>query len=177
MEIADYGGDGTNGVNTEVHHEVATNTLASECGTYVAIAKEGLKVFPSISFDVDDPDETLSEMTRTGDEIDIDTKAKQALKLFKHLPFGGTFDDIDDENNEGVARLFQQLPFHHLDGTSAETDNSVQENATDDSPPLRLVFGQKLQITEVRNGWARLARGKGYIEANSNKIVKGESAV
>jgi len=176
MEIADYSGDGkcTNGHTTDVFHEVATNTLASECGTYVAIAKEGLDVVRSIPIDFDDDSEetALGEMNIGNDENYVDAKARNAIKLFKHLPFSGSFDDTAaDENMERVAHLFQHLPFHDTDEINAGSHDDVPEIAIV-SPPHRYEFGQKIQITEIKSGWARLARGKGFIKIDSKKLVK-----
>ena len=52
------------------------------------------------------------------------------------------------------------------------TETSVAELAIG-APLGRLSWGDRVQIVSMKNGWAKLARGYGFVRAGNNHLVKG----
>jgi hypothetical protein len=76
---------------------------------------------------------------------------------------------LNDEDVDALVRFF------HLDN-KAETESVNSKTANPDAgcnDPARLGFGDRVQVVSVEGGWAKLARGYGYVRADRNQLVKG----
>jgi hypothetical protein len=95
--------------------------------------------------------------------------AKEGLQIFPSRPC--TTDGVDQEDVETLVRVY------HLDQKSSQ---SADEDDKLNSPvkpgmkdPLKLSYGDRVQVVSVDGGWAKLARGYGFVRAE--RLVKGES--
>lgn len=126
----------------------ASTTLAiSDCGTYAVSAKDGLEIFPSR------PESLLSPSNNEQSEEDVDT-----LVRFFHMEHKLELEDS-----------------RHVNRSLADDKKVDDHEPRKDAPPGRLVWGDRVQIVSTQNGWAKLARGYGFVRAGHQQLVKGSS--
>mmetsp|Transcript_1186 Transcript_1186/g.2536 ORF Transcript_1186/g.2536 Transcript_1186/m.2536 type:complete len:624 (+) Transcript_1186:637-2508(+) len=127
-----------------------TSLAISDCGTYAVAAKDGLEIFPNRP-------ESLVQHS----EEDVDT----LVRFYNRDMMGGgsvrgsvSRDADADGDGDGVSD----------DKKTAEGDLPRKEN----TPPGRLSWGDRVQIVSTQNGWAKMARGYGYVRAGAQQLVK-----
>lgn len=147
--------------------KTSTTLAISDCGTYAVAAKDGLEIFPSRP-------ESLLSPSHEHSEEDVDT-----LVRFFHMD---NKLDLDDATPMGAAALDAVVaagpPMVPSASTSHEEaiaeDKKVEEpSPRKEAPPVRLSWGDRVQIVSTHNGWAKLARGYGYVRAGAQQLVKG----
>jgi len=79
---------------------------------------------------------------------------------------------MQEEDVESLVRVY------HLDKTTSRDEqellqNSPEKQAPELKDPLKLSYGDRVQVVSVDGGWAKLARGYGFIRADKNQLVKG----
>jgi hypothetical protein len=89
---------------------------------------------------------------------------REGLDIFPSRPTTLVLEDSGSLNDEDVDALVR---FFHLDN-KAETESVNSKTANP-----RLGFGDRVQVVSVEGGWAKLARGYGYVRADRNQLVKG----
>ena len=50
---------------------------------------------------------------------------------------------------------------------------TISERLRNKKDPVKLCYGDRIQVVSVDGGWAKLARGYGFVRAERNHIVKG----
>jgi len=102
---------------------------------------------------------------------------QEGLDIFPSRPTSlpQTIEAVNDEDVDALVRFF------HMDNKAAESRadaDSIHGSKSASSPrqvdPARLGFGDRVQLVSVEGGWAKLARGYGYVRADKNQLVKGE---
>jgi hypothetical protein len=104
--------------------------------------------------------------------------AKDGLKIHPNRPSsgGGVEGDIvrQEEDVENLVRVY------HLDQANSSREDDAEfsdqqspNKARTKKDPLKLCFGDRVQVVSVDAGWAKLARGYGFVQAGNNKLVKG----
>ena len=57
-----------------------------------------------------------------------------------------------------------------------ESEGNLKAMSSEESALLELRYGDRVQIVSFDDdGWAKLARGYGYIRANPRQLVKGKT--
>jgi hypothetical protein len=145
--------------------KIRTGTILaiSDCGTYAVAAKEGLEIFPSRP-------ETLVSPGHEHSEEDVD-----ALVRFFHMDHKL---DLNDSNSIKTSASQAALSASQSrdEGTPVfDAKRTNEESPRKESPPVRLSWGDRVQIVSTQNGWAKLARGYGYVRAGAQQLVKGTS--
>ena len=139
-----------------------TTLAISDCGTYAVAAKDGLEIFPSR------PTESLPVGYEHSEE-DVDT-----LVRFFHMDH-----KLDlNESNSIAASLSQGATSANPSKEEEEgspPERKVHISPRKEAPPARLSWGDRVQIVSTQNGWAKLARGYGYVRAGAQQLVKGTS--
>jgi len=81
---------------------------------------------------------------------------------------------MQEEDVESLVRVY------HLDKTTSKDEQeSVRSPSPEkqlpaaDKDPLKLSYGDRVQVVSVDGGWAKLARGYGFVRADRNQLVKG----
>jgi Zinc finger, C3HC4 type (RING finger) len=94
--------------------------------------------------------------------------AKGGLEIFPTRPVGGdvitTAVDARDEDVDSLVK------FYNIESLE---DGGGTPNSRRSKDYLKLCFGDRVQIVTFDGGWAKLARGYGYVKADSNQLVKG----
>jgi Zinc finger, C3HC4 type (RING finger) len=92
---------------------------------------------------------------------------KDGLEIFPSRPTTNATSGIEtrDEDVDSLVRFYNAEQSDDYDGTP---------NSRKSKDHLRLSFGDRVQIVSVDGGWAKLSRGYGFVQANSNQLVKGE---
>lgn len=104
--------------------------------------------------------------------------AKLGLQIFPSRPSskGSVAESaLQEEDVESMVRVY------HLDqaNSSREDDHDVEETKLTPEKvrfrkdPLKLSYGDRVQVVSVDRGWAKLARGYGFVRAEMNQLVKG----
>lgn len=70
---------------------------------------------------------------------------------------------------EDVDSLVQNI---HSEVVKNEKD-SPKKSASSDKDCGKLSFGDRVQVVSIDGGWAKLARGYGYVKVDRNSLVKG----
>ena len=81
-------------------------------------------------------------------------------------------DNSQQTSDEDVDKLVR---YFHLDQKMDvdSTEDELKENRQKEQPPAQLSCGDRVQVVAIEGGWAKLARGYGYVHADDNKLVKG----
>jgi hypothetical protein len=93
----------------------------------------------------------------------------EGLEIFPSRPGSGNPKTKDEEQEEDVDTLVR---FFHLEHKGDVSDKSVEQISQ-----AQLCMGDRIQIVSIENGWAKLARGYGYVKADGRKLVKGKHIV
>jgi hypothetical protein len=103
---------------------------------------------------------------------------KEGLDIFPNRPHLTT-RSMDASSNgqddvESLVRVYQ-VDQHSKD---YEENHSSSANAHTTTPgkrkdPLKLCYGDRVQVVALGGGWARLSRGYGFVRADENQLVKG----
>lgn len=134
-------------VDEEEKIKVSTSLTIGACGTYIVAEKEGLEVYPSRPPATPDLEITNSEEKDMPGEEDVNS-----LVRFFHLD-------------------------HKLEVRVSESEGNLKTISSEESALLDLQYGDRVQIVSFDDdGWAKLARGYGYIRANPRQLVKGENS-
>ena len=78
----------------------------------------------------------------------------------------------EEEDVDNLVRFF------HMDSQlEIKSGNSLKDSDEEIRPhaPLGLKRGDRVQIVSLEEGWAKLARGYGFIRADAGQVVKGRS--
>jgi hypothetical protein len=126
--------------------KMSTSLAIGVAGTYAVAAKEGLDIYPS-------------RPSSDKEDEDVDT-----LVRFFHL----------DQNSPGKKKRMGSKKGSPLKGSPLK--GSPLKGSPGDKLQtglLKLSFGDRVQIVSFDGGWAKLARGYGFVRAGKNELVKG----
>ena len=127
--------------------KVSTSLTIGACGTYIVSEKEGLEIYPSR------PPIAPPELENTNSQD-------------KDMP--------GEEDVDSLVRFFHLD--HKLEVRITESEGNLKALSSEESALLDLRYGDRVQIVSFDDdGWAKLARGYGYIRANPRQLVKGET--
>jgi len=121
----------------------STSLAISDCGTYAVAAKDGLEIFSNRPY-------SLIQQS----EEDVDT----LVRCYN-------ISSANGRNGAGVGVV-------DGDQNSAEGSFSRNQSTPQGRPPGRLSWGDRVQIVSTQNGWAKMARGYGYVRAGAQQLVK-----
>jgi Zinc finger, C3HC4 type (RING finger) len=124
--------------------KLSTSWTIGECGTYIVAAKDGLRILPS-------------RPTKSSG-VDTDRENK---------------DTPSEDDVNALVRFF------HLDQkveASGSGEVSLMKSSSEEFEPIDriLQYGDRVQIVSLDDGWAKLARGYGFVRVNAGELVKGE---
>jgi hypothetical protein len=95
---------------------------------------------------------------------------REGLEIFPERP-SPVGKIVDSEDVESMVKVY------HLD-RKATLDEEEEDNTASPAKaredPLRLCYGDRVQVVTIDGGWAKLARGYGYVRAERNTLVKGK---
>jgi hypothetical protein len=137
-------------------------------------------ITPSVLDIVDDEEEKI----RTGTSLAISdcgtyaVAAKDGLEIFPScpeslLPGGREHSEQDVDTLVRFFHMDNKLELETADGVP--DDRKVEEDLGKEPPPGRLSWGDRVQIVSTQNGWAKLARGYGFVRAGAQQLVKGKN--
>ena len=142
-----------------IRHSLTVST--SSCGTYAVATKKGLTIFPT---------RPQSTNPASPSNVDMDTSAHGSR----------AFLNIDRD----VQRIVNSTPTRKKKGKKLEnaTDESgdvadVYKGEDLKSPAMTLHYGDRVQVVSMSSGWAKLARGYGFVYCEQgSELVKGMSS-
>jgi hypothetical protein len=109
----------------------------------------------------------LSTSLATGDSGTYAVALREGLEIYPSRPptkdMDGSSPNVPDEDVETLVRFF------HMDQNAKASEECTP------LPAARLSYGDRVQIVSVNAGWAKLARGYGFIKSDKN-LVKGAYA-
>lgn len=114
-----------------------------------------------------DADEEEEEKIKLGTTLAVGeagtyaVAVKEGLEIFPTLPKSVDMDmsaTLVDDEIEGIKFSF---------AGKSMLDDSVSSNC------MKLSHGDRVQVVCIRDGWAKLARGYGYVSAKNSQLVKG----
>ena len=127
---------------------------------------------PMIKPSVLDLEVDEEEKIKTGTSLAISdcgtyaVAAKDGLEIFQNRP-----ESLAQHSEEDVDTLVR---FYNRDNNASDDKSTDQDELPrKESPPGRLSWGDRVQIVSTQNGWAKLARGYGYIRTGTHRLVKG----
>jgi len=144
---------------------IEATALASEKVQPRPPAEEPLQAIRTMGSMMDqtdeDEDEDEAEKIKIGTSLAVGkagtyaVAAREGLEIFANLPH------LQKRDEEDVDNLMRNL----------EIKNSV--DSREQVSPLKLSHGDRVQIVSLEEGWAKLARGYGYVRAEGHHLVKG----
>jgi hypothetical protein len=128
--------------------KVSTSIAVGAAGTYAVAHKDGLQIHPTRPTDSNRA--MLSDfINSSGHDEDVDTIVRS----------------LDRKKGKSPSPIKAKSPTHRsLDGNNFEPG------------VLSLSYGDRVQVVALEGGWAKLARGYGYVRVDKNQLVKGTSA-
>lgn len=135
---------------------------------------------PNAILDIEEEEE---EKIRTGTSLAISdcgtyaVAAKDGLEIYPGRPISGSSEvneqGAEDEEVDTLVRFFHLD--HKLDIGESQTidEDHKTELQYKEMNPVKLRWGDRVQIVSTEAGWAKLARGYGYVRADKNQLVKG----
>jgi hypothetical protein len=139
--------------------KIGTSLTIGMCGTYAVAAEEGLVVYPS-------------RPTSSRSATPIRSGAGGDSSLHSSVP--------SDEDIDSLVRVFHiDTKMNLSPSATSESDETKEQLAKDQqmASPIQLRRGDRVQVVSWEGGWAKLARGYGYVKAESNQLVKGKSMI
>lgn len=135
-----------------------------------------------------DADDLEEERIRLGTSMAVSVAGTYAVTDPKGLPIFPTRpsraqaensfrkDHSQQTSDEDVDKLVR---YFHLDQKMdpESTDDELKENRIKEQPPAQLSCGDRVQVVAIEGGWAKLARGYGYVPSDDNKLVKVGNSV
>jgi hypothetical protein len=98
--------------------------------------------------------------------------ARDGLEIYPSRPVSAF--QGPEQSEEDVDTLVR---FFHLDHKMDFEDGDVTKNPEEPgkgAPPVKLSLGDRIQIVSTEAGWAKLARGYGFVRAGGHRLVKGK---
>lgn len=124
----------------------------------------------------------VEEIRNMGSMIDDDDEddEEEKIKMGTSLAVGvaGTYAVAEKEGLEiypaRPAMQEQSVSLADEDIDTLLRISDSKDGASGVESPARLSYGDRVQIVTVDSGWAKLARGYGYVKADRQQLVKGE---
>jgi hypothetical protein len=107
--------------------------------------------------------------------------AKSDVHIFPSRPTKPSVDFTYNRSSSDVPEeedVDTLVRFFHMDSQlEIKSGNSLADSEEEIRPhaPLGLKRGDRVQIVSLEDGWAKLARGYGFIRADAGQVVKGRS--
>jgi len=124
-----------------------------------------------------DIDEQEEENIRTGTSLAISecgtyaVAAKDGLEIYPSRPTSINSDENEQGADEEVDTLVR---FSNVDRKLGISQSlSDEDDRREELLREKLRWGDRVQIVYIEAGWAKLARGYGYVRADKNHLVKG----
>lgn len=138
---------------------------------------------PMIAPSVLDIEEDEEEKIRTGTSLAISdcgtyaVAAKDGLEIFPSRPesLQPAGHEHSEQDVDTLVRFFHMDNKLDLDADGVPDDKKMEEDSRKNPPPGRLSWGDRVQIVSTQNGWAKLARGYGFVRAGAQQLVKGKN--
>jgi hypothetical protein len=155
--------------------------LASEMAQTTTKIDSLLEEDPEIVDDVDDEEEKIKVSTSLtiGACGTYVVAEKEGLDVYPSRPgaaaeLSTTDEDKDMPSEEDVNSLVR---FFHLDNKLeiCNSEDNLKKAYSEESAPVELHYGDRVQVVSFDDGWAKLARGYGYTRADARQLVKGEN--
>jgi len=181
------------GMEDEEKIRQGTSLAISESGTYSVAIKEGLQVYPSIP-----TDSTCTPMV-DDDECDDSDNHNHNGGSSRNYKNNITSDDDDDggegdqqEHEVSAQSIDSVVQFFHMEhkmenvarsnsirsvGSNNGSGRCKMDTNDDGNEGLlavqRLNYGDRVQVVSTTaDGWAKLARGYGYVRSGNQQLVK-----
>eukprot|EP00978_Attheya_sp_CCMP212_P043456 scaffold284375_cov71-Attheya_sp.AAC.1 len=152
--------------NDEQAIQMGTSMAMGYCGTYAVATKEGLTIVPTLppsaaeatSSSVNNPSDVDSLV------MDFQSGQNKKKKSSSSSPILSRMTSTLDHVGSGVElEPLPDGPTHPLSGNNK-------------TRVYTLKYGDRIQIVSMDDdGWARLARGYGFVKAKPSELVKGAS--
>ena len=178
---------GTRDEGDELIEKIISEAPPSPVAASVGTASVPLLLSMGSMLDADDTDDDDDQ--REEEKIKMSTSlavgvcgtyavaARSGLEIFPTRPVASHRHKtaeaaMQEEDVESLVRVY------HLDkAISRDEQEGVhqchEKNSHDMKDPLKLSYGDRVQVVSVDGGWAKLARGYGYVRADKNQLVKG----
>lgn len=138
---------------------------------------------------------SIPDLQSRGSMLDVEDEEEEKIKISTSLAvgFSGTYavaardglrilqsrpiceDGMEavrqDEDVDSLVRVY------HLDQANSSREDDVKaspDKIRNKKDPLKLCYGDRVQVVSVDGGWAKLARGYGFVQAGNNQLVKGK---
>lgn len=125
----------------------------------------------------------VEEIRNMGSMIDDDDEddEEEKIKMGTSLAVGvaGTYAVAEKEGLEiypdRPAMQEQSISLADEDIDTLLRISDSKDGSSGVESPAKLSYGDRVQIVSVDSGWAKLARGYGYVKADRQQLVKGET--
>jgi hypothetical protein len=128
-----------------------------------------------------DPDDSEEAKIKVGTTLAISdcgtyaVSARAGLDIYPSRP-SSNYLPLNEESEQDVDTLVRFFHMDHkldLDKNREFSGNLSGGGSNKEQPPLRLSCGDRVQIVSTDEGWAKLARGYGFVRADASQLVKG----
>jgi hypothetical protein len=126
-----------------------------------------------------DPEQDEEAKIKAGTSLaisDCGTYAVAATNGLQIYPSRPSLDQPASDDQESEQDVDTLVRFFHLDhklDVESSDKEAKSEEGGKEPPPLRLKSGDRAQIVSTEGGWAKLARGYGFVRADRHQLVKG----
>lgn len=130
-------------------------------GTFIVTAHDGLKISSSLP---------TAEIDESRTDVTVDRILTKIIWEFKNNS-GVDESRVEDEKElKTVPQEVDQRDEKREQDINALASIDISSNVNEN--PSRLEYGDKVQIVSFINGWAKLARRKGYVNFQNSELAK-----
>ena len=148
--------------------KISTSLAVGKAGTYAVACRDGLQIFPSRPSSLHGSTENVMQ------EEDV-----ESIVRVYHIDQANS--SREDEENHNIDT--NAIDNNNINASSMSSPPppppplTISERLRNKKDPVKLRYGDRIQVVSVDGGWAKLARGYGFVRAEKNHIVKGTSVV
>jgi hypothetical protein len=165
---------------------------ATELASEMAQRRSKIDSLVDTSVEEEDEEETNDHEIDEAEKIKLSTSLtigecgtylvadKEGLRIYTSSPTNSA--EVDTVNEEEISLAHQDVNamvrFFHLDNkveVSWSEEESLKKASSDESVDRILKYGDRVQIVSLYDGWAKLARGYGFVRASARQLLKSES--
>ena len=153
--------------------KISTSLAVGKAGTYAVACRDGLQIFPI----------RPSSLRGSSTENVMQEEDVESIVRVYHIDQANS--SREDDENHNVHANVNRSPTAASNNTGSPTTTTasqpppppppltISERLRNKKDPVKLCYGDRIQVVSVDGGWAKLARGYGFVRAEKNHIVKG----
>jgi hypothetical protein len=145
--------------------KISTSLAVGKAGTYAVAYKEGLQIYPI----------RPSSIHGTAEGVMQEEDVESIVRVYHLDQANSSREEDENQNNDNIQPDISNTTnsINQPPPPPPVYQPTISERLRNKKDPVKLSYGDRIQVVSVDGGWAKLARGYGFVRAEKNHIVKG----